>query len=118
MPLGQVTKMDDDAQLDELRRRKLAEIQAQAQNEQAHQAQRAEAAAQRDHVMRAILEPEARERLARVRMARPDIAEALESQLLMLYQQGRVRGKIDDATLRQLLARVTPKSRETTIERR
>ena len=110
--------MDDDAQLEELRRRKMAELQAQAQNEQSASAQRAEAAAQRDTVMRAILEPEARERLARVRMARPDIAESLENQLLTLYQQGRVRGRIDDNTLRQLLARVTPKSRETTIERR
>lgn len=110
--------MDDDAQLEEIRRRKMAELQQQAQSQEAQQAQRAEAAAQRDAVMRVILEPEARERLARVRMARPDIAESLENQLLMLYQQGRVRGKIDDATLRQLLARVTPKSRETTIERR
>ena len=109
---------DDDAQLEEIRRRKMAELQQQAQNQEVQQAQRAEAAAQRDTVMRAILEPEARERLARVRMARPDIAEALENQLLMLYQQGRVRSKIDDETLRQLLARVTPKSRDTTLERR
>lgn len=109
---------DDAAQLEEIRRRKMAELQAQAQNEQAHHAARAEAAAQRETVMRAILEPEARERLARVRMARPDVAESLENQLLMLYQQGRVRNRIDDATLRELLARVTPKSREPTIERR
>lgn len=110
--------MDDDAQLEELRRRKLAELQAQAQGDQAQAAARAEANAQRDAVMRAILEPEARERLTRVRMARPEVAEALENQLLMLYQQGRVRQRIDDETLRQLLARVAPKSRETTIERR
>jgi len=54
----------------------------------------------------------------RVRMARPDVADSLEAQLLMLYQQGRIRNRIDDATLRELLARVTPKSRESTIERR
>jgi len=110
--------MDDDAQLEELRRRKMAELQAQAQNEQARAAQRAEADAQKEVVLRAILEPEARERLTRVRMARPDVAESLENQLLTLYQQGRVRQRIDDETLRQLLARVAPKSRETTIERR
>lgn len=110
--------MDDDAQLDEIRRRKMAELQAQAQQEQVHAAQREQVAAERDALMRVLLEPDARERLARVRMARPDIAESLENQLFTLYQQGRVRGKIDDATLRQLLARVTPKSRETTIERR
>lgn len=110
--------MDDDAQLEELRRRKLAELQAQARDDQAQAAVRAEANAQKEAVLRAILEPEARERLVRVRMARPDIAESLENQLLMLYQQGRVRTRIDDATLRELLARVAPKSRDTTIERR
>ena len=109
--------MGDD-ELEELRRRKLAEMQQQAQSEQAQSAARADAAAQRDVVMRAILEPEARERLVRVRMARPDIADALEAQLLALYQAGRIQRRIDDLTLRDLLARVTPKSRETTIERR
>ena len=110
--------MDDDAQLDEIRRRKLAELQAQAQNEQASQARQAEQQAQKDVILRAILEPEARERLVRVRMARPDVADSLENQLMMLYQQGRIQRRIDDATLRELLARVTPKSRESTIERR
>ena len=110
--------MDDDAALEEIRRRKLAELQSQAQSEQAAQARQAEQQAQKDVVLRAILEPEARERLVRVRMARPDVAAALEHQLLVLYQQGRVRSKIDDPTLRELLARVAPKSRDTTIERR
>lgn len=110
--------MDDDAQLDELRRRKLAEMQQQAGQEQVAAQQRAAADAQKDVILRAILEPEARERLVRVRMARPDVAESLENQLLSLYQQGRIRNRIDDATLRELLARVTPKTRESTIERR
>lgn len=110
--------MDDDPQLEELRRRKLAEMQQQAGQEQVAAQQRAQADAQKDVILRAILEPEARERLVRVRMARPDVAESLENQLLMLYQQGRIRNRIDDATLRDLLARVTPKTRESTIERR
>lgn len=110
--------MDDDAQLEELRRRKMAEMQQQAQGEQQAAAARAEANAQKDVILRAILEPDARERLTRVRMARPEIAESLENQLIALYQSGRVRSRIDDTTLRQLLARVTPKQRDTTIERR
>lgn len=113
----------DDAELEELRRRRMAEIQAQAAQQDPQQAaaqaqQQAQAEAAKENILRAILEPEARERLVRVRMARPDIAQSLEQQLLVLYQQGRIRQRIDDATLRDLLARVTPKSRETTIERR
>lgn len=110
--------MDDDPALEELRRRKLQEMQVHAQQEQAQAAQRAEVDAQKEVILRAILEPDARERLVRVRMARPDVAAGVENQLIMLYQQGRIRQRIDDATLRELLARMTPKSREPTIERR
>lgn len=113
----------DDAELEEIRRRRLADLQAQAgaadpQQMAAAQQAQAQAEAAKENVLRAILEPEARERLVRVRMARPDIAASLEQQLLVLYQQGRIRSRIDDQTLRELLARVTPKSRETSIERR
>lgn len=113
----------DDAELEELRRRRMSEMQSQAQGQDPQQAaaaaqQQANAEAAKENVLRAILEPEARERLVRVRMARPDIAGAVEQQLLVLYQQGRIRQKIDDATLRELLARMTPKGREPTIERR
>jgi programmed cell death protein 5 len=110
--------MDDDQALEELRRRKLAELQAQAGQQEQQAVARAEQNAQKEVILRAILEPEARERLTRVRMARPEIAESLENQLIMLYQQGRVQRRIDDETLRQLLGRVTPKQRDTTIERR
>lgn len=113
-----MSEVVDDAELDELRRRKLQEMQAQAQQEQVNAAQRAEVDAQKDVILRAILEPEARERLVRIRMARPDVAAAVENQLIALYQQGRIRQRIDDPTLRDLLARVAPRSRESTIERR
>ena len=113
----------DDAELEELRRRRMAEMQSQAQGQDAQAAaaaaqQQAQAEAAKENVLRAILEPEARERLVRVRMARPDIAAAVEQQLIVLYQQGRIRQKIDDPTLRELLSRMTPKGREPTIERR
>lgn len=110
--------MSDDIELDELRRRKMAEMQHSAESQVA-QAQRAqEMAAQKDLVLRAILEPEARERLTRIRMARPDVADQVENQLIALAQQGRVRGKVTDEVLKEFLARVTPKTREPKIERR
>src|SRR5687767_4959859 len=98
----------------------MAEMQAQAQSQDPQAAaaaaqQQAQAEAAKENVLRAILEPEARERLVRVRMARPDIAAAVEQQLIVLYQQGRIRQKIDDPTLRELLSRMAPKGREPTI---
>jgi programmed cell death protein 5 len=116
--------MNDD-ELEELRRRRLAELQNQQAQGGDEQAARAEAEAQRQQweaqkakVLRTVLEPEARERLTRVRLARPDVAESLESQLVALHQQGRLRGKINDELLKQFLQRVTPKSRDISIERR
>ncbi len=113
--------MGDD-ELAEIRRRKLSEIQAQAQADEGVRARdaaaREDAEAQKATVLRAILDPEARERLARVRMARPEVAVSLENQLVALYQQGRIRGTINDDLLKQFLARVTPKSRDINIERR
>jgi programmed cell death protein 5 len=109
--------MGDD-ELAELRRRKLAEIQAQAQSQEEQARVKESVDAQKQMVLRAILEPEARERLARVRMARPEVAESLENQLFVLAQQGRIRGKINDDLLREFLARVSPKSKDIKIERR
>lgn len=114
--------MADDDELEALRRRKMAELQSQAQSQEAAAAQqeaaRAQYDAQKQSVLRAVLEPEAAERLARVKMARPDVAASLEDQLVALVQQGRLRGRVNDELMRQFLARVAPKSRDIKIERR
>lgn len=112
----------EDEELEELRRRKMAELQAQASQQQAQaQAaaqQRAEQEAVRRALLRKILTPEARERLTRLSMARPEAAQGVEDQLLALAQSGRVQGPIDDATLREILARIVPQKRDIKIERR
>jgi programmed cell death protein 5 len=79
---------------------------------------REQAEAQRQTILRQILSPEARERLGRVELAYPDLADSIENQLIALAQSGRVQRVIDDATLKQILERVMPKKREIKIERR
>ena len=115
----------DDSELAELRRRRLQQLQdlqaSETVNAQAYAAQEAELnrrEQERTEILRRILTPEARERLARIRLAKPDVASAVEQQLIALAASGRIQRAIDDATLRALLERIAPEKREIKITRR
>lgn len=116
--------MDD---LEETRRRRLAELQArqraaagQDPEAQAQAAARQAAAedAAIERVLQQVLEPEARERLTRIRMSRPDLAASVASQLVTLAQQGRLARRITDQELRSLLGQATANDRDIKITRR
>ncbi len=110
-----------DAELEELRRRKMAQLQQSQEAQLQQQAMMEERAkqmeAERQAIMRQLLTPEARERLAKVKMAYPDVAAAVEEQLLRLMQMGRIQNQIDDATLKAILRQISPQRREIKIER-
>ncbi len=115
--------MEDD-ELNALRQKRLAELQTQGQGhdpleaQQQIQAQQAQADAMREHILRRILTTEAKERLARLRMAHPQQAAVIESQLIGLSQSGQIRSVIDEHTLRQLIAKIKPPKRDISITRR
>jgi programmed cell death protein 5 len=107
----------EDEELQALRRRRLDEIQRRQQEAAEEQKQREMVDAQVQMVMRRILTPEARERLARLKIAHPETVAAVEQQLIALVQSGRLNQVIDDATLQQILQRVMPERREIKIKR-
>ena len=115
--------MDD---LEALRQRRLAELQArQAQQAGAQQDAQAAAAQKADEedaaverILQKILEPEARERLTRIRMSRPELADAVAKQLVTLAQQGRLGRRLTDEDLRTLLARIPGQDRDIKITRK
>jgi programmed cell death protein 5 len=53
--------------------------------------------------MRNILTKEARERMARVKLVKPDLALQLELYLVQMYQAGKLRTKLTDEQLRSIL---------------
>ncbi len=107
-----------DAELEELRRRKMAELQRQKEQQAMAEEQSKQIEASRQAIMRQILTPEARERLGTVKIAYPELARAVEDQLIRLAQSGRIDRPVDDATLRQILRKVAPQKREISIERK
>ncbi len=108
----------EDPELEEIRRRKLAEIQKQQDYHEQASRQAEVVEAQRQHILRGILTPEARERLGRLKIAYPDVASQVEDRIIMLVQSGRLNQMIDDATLKEILSRVAPSKREITIKRK
>ena len=110
--------MAEEDELEVLRQRKLQELQVQAQQQAVVQEQQKRIDAEKQMLMRQLLTPEARERLANLRMTRPDVVESVENQLITLVQAGRITQQIDDFMLRQILRKVMPQKREIKIERR
>lgn len=110
--------MEEDEELEALRKKRLEQIQMDQEQRVFEQEQAAQIEGQRQAALRKILTPEARERMGRVALAYPDIARGVENQLIALVQTGRVKSVIDDVGLREILRKVMPKKREIKIERR
>jgi len=104
-------------ELEYLRKRRLAEYQRALADEQrkAHVQQQVES--QKQALLRAILTPEARQRLTNIKMVKPEFAEQLELQLIQLAQTGKVKSPITDAQLRDVLMRLQPQRRDIKIKR-
>ena len=107
--------MDDDPELEAIRQRRLQEMQ---QNQAAQEQQAKQIEAQKQSILRQIMSPEARDRLANVKLANPQLAASVENQLIRLYQSGRLQQEISDAMLREILQSMVPQHREIKIERR
>lgn len=88
-----------------IKRKKLEELQKQSMEEEQVRQQKMEFELQKQQIMRALLTSEARERLARVKLARKEEGEQIEMLLIQLYQSGKITKQVDDAMLKQILER-------------
>lgn len=109
--------MSADDELEEIRKRKLLELQRRLLQEQQEAQLRKQAELQKQALLRRILEPKARQRLTNLRMVKPEIVSQLEVQLIQLAQTGRVPIPITDSLLKEILLRIQRSRREIKIRR-
>ena len=107
--------------IEELRRKRMQQLQQQQaamQSESESQEQmRREVDAQKRQAMMQLLTPEARARLANIRLTKPEFVDQIEIQLIQLAQAGRVQSQITDEQLKELLRKLIGKKREIKISR-
>ncbi len=108
--------MEDE--LEDIKRKKLEQLKKQMQYDESQEEAEGQIEAQRKAVLRTVMTPKARERLGRVKIARPDVAEGIEQQIIMLAQRGAIKDKVDDNTLKKLLGNITQRKKDIKIERR
>ena len=110
-----------DEELEDIKRKKLEELKKQAaleENIEQEKEQKDEFEKQKKLILIRALTPKARERLGNIKVARPQIAEQIENQLIILVQSGRLKNKINDIQLRELLKKMIPTKRDIKIKRR
>lgn len=114
----------DDERLEELRKKKMQELQEQAgqgsspEQQQAEEAAQQRAEQQKQALLKQYLTDEARQRLNAVQMSKPEFAEKVERQIVALAQSGRIQGRIDDEKMKALLKELQPESKSFNIRRR
>ena len=108
--------------IEEIRRKRMQQLQqqqaAQQSAEAENQEKKREFEAQKKQIMMQILTPEARSRLANLRLTREEFVDQIELQLIQLAQAGRIKAKITDEQLKQLLKQVTGSKRDINIIRK
>ncbi len=95
--------MPDEDELERIREQKRQQMEQEGGDPEAQKARQQQAEAQKKSLLRQSLEPEARERLNAIKMAKPERGEQVERQLLALAQSGRLQGKITEEQIKQIL---------------
>ncbi|MCL4325445.1 MAG: DNA-binding protein [Candidatus Thermoplasmatota archaeon] len=112
--------MSDEEEMQRIRLKKQKEYEESLYNEQMNteKEEREHYNEEKKKILRQILTPEARERIARIRLVKPDVADNIEQQLISLAMSGKIRNMIDDDTLKKILDKIIPEKKEIKIVRR
>lgn len=99
--------MEEDKELEELRRRKIEEYQRRLAEAYEREREKKELEARKAAILRRILTPEARSRLENIRLVKPELAEQLELYLIQLASAGRIKGVLSEEDIKKILKSIT-----------
>ncbi|MBS3057187.1 MAG: hypothetical protein J4415_01005 [Candidatus Diapherotrites archaeon] len=109
----------EDLDIEELKRRKMEEMKQKFAGQEATEQHAAFAAqeqeAQLDAIMRKLLEPEAKARLANVRLVNKDLYFRAVQSVMYLAQQSGGKEKLNDYQVKRILERLSGAKREIRI---
>lgn len=109
--------MSFDNELEGIRRKRLTELRRQLTDGQQKNAQQKQFEAQKDAALKQILTYEARQRLNRIKLVKPEFVSQIELQLIQIAQSGKARIPIDDKQLKQILIQLQSAKKEITFRR-
>jgi programmed cell death protein 5 len=72
----------------------------------------------RQRVLTVLLDPNARQRLANIRIVKPELAMAVENYLINAASSGRLNRPLNDSELKQVLLSLQQPKKEFRIDRR
>ncbi len=95
-----------DKELEEIKRRKMLELQQRLLEEQRRREEEALREAKKQEILRRLLTPEARERLNNIRIVKPEVANFVEEQLIALAQTGRLPIPVGEDVIKRILEQI------------
>jgi len=110
--------MSDDEKLDALRRKKMADLQRRLAQEQQRIQTQKQVEMQKQALLRRILSTTARQRLANLKMVKPEFAEQIELQIIRVAQAGRLKIPVTDEQLKEILVQLQSQHRDIKIRRK
>ena len=113
------------SELEDIRRKRMAELQKQYETQQQGMQQQVEQQRmqeqfeqQKKQILMQILTPEARSRLANLKLTKPELVNNIEIQLIQSAQAGSLKGKVTDEQLKVLLSQIAGQKRQINITRK
>lgn len=104
--------MSSDEDLENIRQKKLLELQRRLLEDQKRTEQQDKLETQKQAILRQIITNEGRQRLSRLRLVKREFVEQVELQLIQIAQTGRIKLPITDEQLKQILVRLQPNRRQ------